>query len=72
MHVYQKSQSYYVQFLRYRVRCAEFFDISGHFLPLHLSNDPENQNFEKMKQPPGDAIIIHMRTKNDDHIMYGS
>ena len=36
-------------------------------LPL---NDPENQNFGKMKKAPGDIIILHMCTINENH-MYG-
>ena len=32
----------------------------------------KNQNFEKMKTASGDVIISHMRTKNNDHMMYGS
>ena len=38
-------------------------------LPL---NNPKNQNFEKMKGRPGDIIILHMCTMNDNHMMYGS
>ena len=34
--------------------------------------DPENQNFEKMKKAPGDIIILHKSTINDNHMMYGS
>ena len=45
-HVYQKSQSYDVWFLRYRVRQAEFFVILGHFLPFQPPDNPENQNFK--------------------------
>ena len=40
-----------------------------HFTPL---TTPKNQNFEKLKKPPGDIIISHMFTINDNHIMYGS
>ena len=72
LHVYQKSQSYNVQFLRYRVIRTEFFVILGHFLALYPSNNPENQNFEKMKKAPGDVIILHMCTKNHDHMTYVS
>ena len=55
LHVYQKSQSYDVRFLRYRVRQTEFFDIMGHYLPFdhphsHLPNNPKNQNFEKKNE----------------------
>ena len=48
-----------------------------HFLPFaplppSPPNNPKNQNFEKMKKTPGDIIILHMRTINDNHMMYGS
>ena len=35
-------------------------------------NNLENQNLEKMKKKPGDAIILHMCIINDNHIMCGS
>ena len=41
------------------------------FTPLYPTS-PKNQNFEKMKKMPGDIIILHMCTKNYDHMMYGS
>ena len=48
------------------------FVILDHFL---ISDpppvDPENQNFEKMKKMTGDIIVLHMCTKNDDHMIYG-
>ena len=46
----------------------------GCFLPFYPPNNPKNQNFEKMKKTPGDIyiIILHMRTINDNHMMYGS
>ena len=56
----QKPHSYDVQFLRYRVRETEFFVILGHFLPFEPPNDPENQNFEKMKKVPGDIILLYI------------
>ena len=31
----------------------------------------ENQNFEDLKKTPGDIIIFHMCTINDNHMMYG-
>ena len=62
-HVYQKPHSYEVWFLRYRVRQTEFFVILGHFLPFYLPNNPENQNFEKMKKTYRDIIILHVCTK---------
>ena len=32
----------------------------------------KNQNFEKMKKAPGDIIILHKCTKNDNHMIYDS
>ena len=34
--------------------------------------DPKNQNFEIIKNTPGDIIILHMCIINDNHMMYGS
>ena len=34
--------------------------------------NPKNQNFEKMKKIAGDIIILHMSTKNHNHMRYGS
>ena len=36
----------------------------GQFFALLPPNDPENQNFEKMKKMPADIIILHMSTIN--------
>ena len=49
-HLYQKPQSYEVWFLRRRVRQTKSFVILGHFLPFYPPNNPQNQNFEKMKK----------------------
>ena len=70
-HVYQKPQSYEVQFLRYGVR-QFFLVIFGHFLPLFspLPNNPENQNFEKMKKASGDVIILNLCNKKHNQMMY--
>ena len=43
----------------------------GPFLPFDPPNNPKNQNFEKQKTP-GDMIILHLCTTNNDHMMYGS
>ena len=40
----------------------------GPFLPFYHPNNPKNQNSEKMKKTPGDIIILHMCTINDNHI----
>ena len=42
------------------------------FCPFYPPNNPENQNFEKMKETPGDIIILHMSTINENHMMYDS
>ena len=34
--------------------------------------NPKNQNFEKMKKIAGDIIILHMCTKNHNHMRYSS
>ena len=49
-----------------------FFVILDHFLHFYSPNNLKNQNFEKMKQPPGDIMTLHMCTINDNHMMYGS
>ena len=51
---------------------TEFFVILDCLLPFYPSNNPKNQNFEKMKTHPGDIITLHMCTINDNHMMYGS
>ena len=70
-HVYQKPQSCDVQFLRYRVRqiILGFWAI---FYLLHPPppNNPENQNFQKMKKASGDVIILNSFNKKHNQIMY--
>ena len=41
------------------------------FLPYYPPYNLKNQNFEKWKKY-GDIITLHLRTTNDDHMMYGS
>ena len=48
------------------------FFILDNFLPFYLCNNPENQNFEKMKKLPGDIIILVKYNINDNDIMYDS
>ena len=43
----------------------------GSFFSLLCPNNPENQNFDKLKKTPGD-IISNMCTINDYHMMHGS
>ena len=44
----------------------QFFVILGYFLPFYSPNNPENQNFEKMKKSPGDIIMLHTCRKKYD------
>ena len=68
---YHKWQSHDVWFLRYEMQQTEFLIILHHFLPFYPPNKPKNQNF-KIKKKPGDIIILHMCTTNDNHMMYSS
>ena len=70
-HVYHKWQSYDIWFLRYGAQQRGFFVILDHFLPFNPTN-PKNQNFEKMKKPPWDIIILHKCAKNHDHMLHCS
>ena len=62
----------YIWFLGYEIWQTEFFVILDCFLPFYPSNNPKTQKFEKMKKTPGDIIILHKCTINDNHMMYGS
>ena len=41
-------------------------------LSFYPTNNLKNQNFEKMKKMPGDSIILHLCTTNENHMMHGS
>ena len=45
--------------------------ILGHFCPFTLLKTVKKK-FEKMKKIAGDIIILHMCTKNHNHMMYNS
>ena len=50
-----------------------FFVILDYFLSLYPTNNPKNQNFEKIKKKThGNIIIFHKCTKNHDHKLYCS
>ena len=70
--MHHKSTSYDVWFLRCKVQTTKCFIIFGHFLPFDPPNNPKNQNFEKMKKPTGDIIILHNYGKNYDYRLYCS
>ena len=44
----------------------------GPFLPFYAPNNQKNQNFEKLKNTPGDITILNICAINDNHMMYGS
>ena len=67
--VHHKSRSYDVWFMRYKVQRTKFIVILGNFLPSDPPNNPKNQNFEKILKNPGNIIILHLCTTNDDHMI---
>ena len=65
INVYQKPQSYEIQFLDPEIQSETV--ILDHFwliAPPSISlNNPENQNFEKMKKTSRDVIILNLCNK---------
>ena len=47
--------------------CCHF----GTFLPFNPTNNLKKAKFKKMKKMPGNIIILHLYTTNEDHMMYG-
>ena len=70
--MFQKLWSDDIRFLRYGAWRMQLIFILGYFLPYYPPNSPKNQNFEKIKKPSGDIIILHMCTKNYDQMIYAS
>ena len=70
IHAYHKWRSYDVWFLKYKVwqKPLTFWAILCPFSPL---TTPKIKIL-KLKKTTGDIIILHMCTKNDNHMMYGS
>ena len=64
------SKNHDTWFLKYEAQQVEFFVILDHFLLFHLPHDLKNQNFEKLKKIPQNIIILHMYTRNHDHILH--
>ena len=69
-HLCTINEHYDVWFLRYGLRQTKFFFILNDFLLLYSPNNPESQNFEKVKKMPGDIIISLMCTLNENYMMY--
>ena len=74
-HAYHKSRSYDVWFLIHKVqradRSTDFPVILGHFCPLTLLTTQKIKILKKWKKAPGDIIILHKCTINDNHMIYG-
>ena len=68
LHICNKNHNH----MRHSSWDTEFFVTFGHFWPVYLPNNLENQNFEKMKKESGDVITLHICTIKDNHMMYGS
>ena len=68
--VYQKPQSYEIQFLRYEVR-QFFLSFWTNFCPLcPLPLTAQKTNFEHFKNASGDVIILNLCNKKHDQMMY--
>ena len=72
-HVYLKSWWYDIQFLRIRLWQTKIGNYGSVFALLtptpHPAKNPKYQNLEKIKN--GRDIILHMCTKNHNHMRYG-
>ena len=71
IHVYYKWRSYNIWFLKYKVQHTEIFVILSHFVPFSLLTTWKIEILT-LKKTPGDIIILHIYTINDNHMMYGS
>ena len=61
-----------VWFLRSKWDRHNFLSFWVFFYPSSPPHNQESQNFEKLKKPPADIIILHICTINNNHMMYGS
>ena len=68
-HEYCKWRSYDICFLRYGEWQTKFFVILPHYQP---DESILKKIQKKKKKMPGDIIILHVCTKNYDHMMYES
>ena len=65
IHEYHKWRLYDKWFLKYKVWQTEIFALSAPW-------QPGKSKLWKNKKTPGDTIILHICTINDNHMMYGS
>ena len=68
--VYQKSRSHLCYSWDMACDGCNFFIF--HFVLFFTLTSWKIKSFKKMKKTPGDIIILHICTKNYDHMMYGS
>ena len=72
LHICTKNHNH----MRYSSWDTEWDIIFCHFRPFFAlltpspSNNPKNQNFEKMKKASGDVIVLNLSNKKHDHMMY--
>ena len=71
-HVYQKTTIIWGTAPEIQSETDMIFYHFGGFFALLLPNKPKNQNFKQMKKSSGDVIVLHMCSKNHDHMMYAS
>ena len=57
LHMCTIIEDHDIWFLKYKVGQTWICFILGHFVPFHLRDNPENQNFEKLKKKSGDIIL---------------
>ena len=70
--VCQKSWSYDLCFVRYRMWHTTFLLFWAIFCFFTLPVTEKIKTSEKWKKTPGDIILLYMCTINEDHMMYGS
>ena len=73
LHKYTKNH-YHMLYCSWDRACDGLFFILGYFLPFYPPNSPKIKIYEKMKKKKkiGDIIILHICTKNYDHMIYCS
>ena len=73
LHMCTKTHNHVI-YASWDVECdRQFFVIMSYSLPFYPISKPQNWNLEKVKKKPGDIILLHICTINEDHIMmYGS
>ena len=69
--VYHKWQSWCMVPEIWSVKDIFFCHFGLFFLfAIYPSNNPKNQNFEKLKKTPGEIIILQKCTKNHDYMLW--